>query len=371
MGANNSVPADYTVPAYTILAIDVVLTTAAVVGRTASRRLLKTSPAVDDYLCYFAFIANLGLLLSGLLLTAFGAVDLEDVSVQSVKEQIFVTNTTLSFAVIYIVAITLVKLSILFLYHRTFTVREKWFRYCWWILMAFTILWTLACLILLALQETGELPRYAFGRIVVPTTGIFNAFSDMLLMLLPIVMVSRLKMRRKQKIALISIFCISGIASIVSLVRGTIYFYNRGHRLNLAYMNYLDIVLTATESSAGLMCACLPLTKPLVIRFTKWLQRLHGLDTNHHGWTTVSHSGNIKEKNKGITRVDDYSVQLLRASDPALSQMGALNGDFMNVDMPWQSVGPYQTNAFCESNAHKGTPEECVEKWEVQTTWGL
>lgn len=83
----------------------------------------------------------------------------------------------------------------------------------------------------------------------------------------------------------------------------------------------------------------------------------------------MSHTGN--EKSKGITRVDDYSVQLLRASDPALSQMGALNGDFMNVDMPWQSVGPYQTNAFCESNAQRGTPEECVEKWEVQTTWGL
>ena len=58
MGANNSVPADYSVPAYTILAIDVVLTTAAVTGRTASHRLLKTLPATDDYLCYFAFVSS-------------------------------------------------------------------------------------------------------------------------------------------------------------------------------------------------------------------------------------------------------------------------------------------------------------------------
>lgn len=57
MGANNSIPADYSVPAYTILAIDVVLTTAAVIGRTASRRLLKTTPTTDDYLCYFAFVS--------------------------------------------------------------------------------------------------------------------------------------------------------------------------------------------------------------------------------------------------------------------------------------------------------------------------
>lgn len=78
-------------------------------------------------------------------------------------------------------------------------------------MISFTILWTLACLILLALQETGQLPKYDFGRIAVPTTGIINALSDMLLMLLPVVMVSRLKMRRNQKIALVSIFCISGM----------------------------------------------------------------------------------------------------------------------------------------------------------------
>lgn len=91
-------------------------------------------------------------------------------------------------------------------------------------------------------------------------------------------------------------------------------------------MNYLDIVLTATESSAGLMCACLPLTKPLVIRFTRWLQSMHGLDTKHQGWTTYSQSGTGEGRKKGIVRVDDYSVQLLRASDPALSQIGTLNG---------------------------------------------
>jgi hypothetical protein len=136
-------------------------------------------------------------------------------------------------------------------------------------------------------------------------------------------------------------------------------------------MNYLDIVLTATESSAGLMYACLPLTKPLVIRFTRWLQRMHGLDTKHQGWTTYSQSGTGEGRNKGIIRVDDYSVQLLRASDPALSQIGVLNGDFTNVDMPWQSVGPYQTNAFYEANARRGTHKGCVEKWEVQTTWEL
>jgi hypothetical protein len=135
-------------------------------------------------------------------------------------------------------------------------------------------------------------------------------------------------------------------------------------------MNYLEIVLTATESSAGLMCACLPLTKPLVIRFTRWLQRMHGLDTKHQGWTTYSQSGTGEGRNKSIIRVDDYSVQLLMASDPALSQIGALNG-LHERGYAVESVEPYQTNAFCEANARRGTQEGCVEKWEVQTTWEL
>lgn len=133
-------------------------------------------------------------------------------------------------------------------------------------------------------------------------------------------------------------------------------------------MIFLDIVLTSTESSTGIMCVCLPLTKPLAIRFTRWLQRKRGIDTQDHGWSTVSDTG--IEKQKGITRVDDYSVQLLRASDPVLGQMEGPNGDFMHLDRPWQSVGPYQTSAFCEANLQIETPEEHEENWEAQTDWG-
>jgi hypothetical protein len=105
-------------------------------------------------------------------------------------------------------------------------------------------------------------------------------------------------------------------ASIVSIVRGTIFFINRDHKLNEAYSNYLDIILTATEASAGLMCACLPLTKPLVVRITRRIQRLRGVDTEHHGWTTMeSRSFGTPAKpgptDRTMTKADDYDIQLL------------------------------------------------------------
>jgi hypothetical protein len=73
------------------------------------------------------------------------------------------------------------------------------------------MLWTAACITLLALQETGRMPRHGFMRLGISTTGIVNGFSDMLLMILPAVMVYRLKLQKKQKIALISIFGLGGV----------------------------------------------------------------------------------------------------------------------------------------------------------------
>jgi hypothetical protein len=59
MGANSSVSADYSAAAYAILTIDIVLTTAAVLGRTASQKMMNTTLAFDDYLCYLAYVRSL------------------------------------------------------------------------------------------------------------------------------------------------------------------------------------------------------------------------------------------------------------------------------------------------------------------------
>jgi hypothetical protein len=64
MGANSAVPANYGAAAYTLLVVYVVLSILLVAGRTASRKLMKATPAVDDYLCYLAFVSLLMSLLS-------------------------------------------------------------------------------------------------------------------------------------------------------------------------------------------------------------------------------------------------------------------------------------------------------------------
>jgi cytochrome bd-type quinol oxidase subunit 2 len=144
-------------------------------------------------------------------LTAFGAFDLDRVQAEDQGGRHFVYTTTLAIAILYILAITFIKLSILSFYRRTFTIRETWFRWCWALLLVLVMLWTLACILLLALQETGNMPHNGFMRLGISTTGLVNGFSDIFLMILPAVMVSRLKLQKRQKIAMISIFGIAGM----------------------------------------------------------------------------------------------------------------------------------------------------------------
>lgn len=153
--------------------------------------------------------------MSGLLLTSFGTLNLGDVSIQSEKERRFVKSAYDSLAITYIFAITSVKLSILFFYRRIFTMFEKWFRWCWWLLLSLILIWTAACIVLFALQVAGNLPKIGFSRLGISTTGIINALSDILLLVLPAVMISRMKLQTKQRIALISIFSIGGMYVIL------------------------------------------------------------------------------------------------------------------------------------------------------------
>lgn len=56
MGANNSSLADYDTTTYVLLSLHAFLTTAAVVGRMMSRRLMKAVVSTDDHFAYAAHV---------------------------------------------------------------------------------------------------------------------------------------------------------------------------------------------------------------------------------------------------------------------------------------------------------------------------
>jgi hypothetical protein len=114
---------------------------------------------------------------------------------------------------LYTFAIISVKVSVLLLYRRIFTLHEKWFQICWWA----NLILLVPCYITTALTLTGlqvsmsnskkwgpnNLSRY--GSLVL---GIVNAVSDMAVLMLPVAMVWRLIMSKRERVAIVGIFAL-------------------------------------------------------------------------------------------------------------------------------------------------------------------
>jgi hypothetical protein len=114
-------------------------------------------------------------------------------------------------AALYIFDITLIKCSILFMYRRTFTMITAWFRNAWWGILTLTLLWTITCIVLLALQGTNNLPKHGFSRLGISITGLVNALTDWLILGLPLYVVFQMKLQKKQRLALVSIFMVGSM----------------------------------------------------------------------------------------------------------------------------------------------------------------
>jgi hypothetical protein len=144
-------------------------------------------------------------------LTTTGSFDFEVFTYQTEASwSRFVTEYN-SLASLYILTMTSIKLSILFLYRRTFTLHDAWFRWCWWTLLTLVILWTVTCSLLLALVVAGKTQAYEFPRLAIAATGVINTFLDVLFLILLGLMIARMKLQKNQKVALVIIFGMGGL----------------------------------------------------------------------------------------------------------------------------------------------------------------
>ncbi|KAF2026972.1 hypothetical protein EK21DRAFT_91974 [Setomelanomma holmii] len=232
---------------------------------------------------------------------------------------------SVALGVLYTLAIITVKISVLFLYRRIFTVNIRWFQIGWW--ANFVLLmpcYTVFTFTLLGLQVErglafGKNPLSKYGSLI---SGSLNAFSDLSVLILPIGMVSTLLLPRREKAAILGIFSLGLIATSISIMRTARFQIKREHKWNAAYSFYNDMILTSAECSVGLMCVCLMVVKPILratrdfaITSTRSLLSF-GSGSGSHGRSTGSsvRSDNISLQSRrppkdGITAVYEYDVQ--------------------------------------------------------------
>ncbi|KAK3358071.1 hypothetical protein B0T25DRAFT_176443 [Lasiosphaeria hispida] len=171
----------------------------------------------------------------------------------------------------YKTSINLTKCSILLLYIRLFG-NVRWIKWVCWFLVISVGMYCVASVVATVFQ-CDPVPR-AFNKLI-PGVCInnatfwyanagFNIATDVIILLIPMPLVWQLQIPRIQKAALIVVFALGGFVVITSCLRMT--------TINIAATSpdsTFDIsstMWTMIEMNVAIVCACLPMVRPLLVK---------------------------------------------------------------------------------------------------------
>ncbi|KAI1073698.1 hypothetical protein F5B20DRAFT_586971 [Whalleya microplaca] len=180
---------------------------------------------------------------------------------------------------LFSLAITLIKLSILTFYRELFAISKTFQRWNW-AASALCIIWLIVvtfcnvfqCSPPSALWEHLGSTEYcmASGPLWLGYE-LTNFFLDILVLVLPVVMVHRLKLRTAQKWSVASIFLLGGLVCVASIIR-MVYIWNPNapDTVQISQVQLLSTIQLGT----AVLCACLPTYGPLLQVARKAMNRM-------------------------------------------------------------------------------------------------
>ncbi|MCJ1380706.1 hypothetical protein MMC17_003814 [Xylographa soralifera] len=317
---------------YASSVIMAVVTTIAVVLRLLCRRKLNAKVTLDDYCIMFALVLIYGLCADQIVCVHFGAG--RHAIVVPIPQQVHLLQTIWAFELIYATATTVIKGSILLLYRRMFptTATSVAWRAAWFFVMAWVILWFIGCGLAAAFQCTPV--SFYWNQVAGDTSGFcineysflagnaaLNITSDIMILLLPMPIVWRLHIKKSQKLAISAIFFLGGFVCFASIIRYT--YLNEVIPVDVTYTDYPAGIWSVVEVSIGLVCACLPVMRPLLQRLVPgWLTTLaDSFDKKSFSWNSPYTPQRANAK-PGRTSVSSARPTLAKPEPVKLSRMG-------------------------------------------------
>ncbi|BCS22383.1 uncharacterized protein APUU_30608S [Aspergillus puulaauensis] len=267
--ADKVVDIDYRIWIGTV--VTVVPATIAVALRFVSRHIAKAGYWWDDWAIVASLIVNWGMAATRwaqVLVYGFGK-HREDNPVENV---VGYQKSFMAIQLVYFTNAVLTKASLLLLYQRIFGI-VKTFRYALWTSWVLILSYFVACVI--ASIAGCKPPSYLWDRFRNPDTpggcfdevaffrwnGLANMLLDVLMLVLPLPMVWRMRMSRRQKFLLTGIFLMGSFVCIVSLLR--IVSFDAADRRDPTYTQIPSSTWSSVEQGTGIVCACLPTLRPL------------------------------------------------------------------------------------------------------------
>ncbi|KAI4224638.1 MAG: hypothetical protein L6R36_004513 [Xanthoria steineri] len=229
----------------------------------------------------------------------------------------FGTNVLRTF--LYVVGITLAKLSLLFFLYRIFRVDSK-FRIASWIIGAVLLIWSAITLLLkifacrpvrasfdlhLYMQPSTTCPIKTY--VITNIHGFCNIFTDFAILILPIPMVWKLHVTPRKKAGLAAVFATGLFICAVAIVRQYI-LYNTSQTGDGYHATRIKVWMSL-EFSFSILVATLPTLTPLFKKLSilsTWLPTLRSRITRSNRSTSkgikISGSGGPDDQDLDIER---------------------------------------------------------------------
>ncbi|KAH7354845.1 hypothetical protein BKA65DRAFT_548927 [Rhexocercosporidium sp. MPI-PUGE-AT-0058] len=216
----------------------------------------------------------------------------------------------------YNLSLTCIKASVILQYLRVFVGTP--IRYWCWASIALSMVYGVVTVVTSIFTCTPISAFWTFRGKCIDRRAIwffnagFNIITDIIILVLPMPVLSSLRLPLKQKIVLMFIFALGGFVCLVSILRlHSMYIVSKSDDVTWDGAN--TAIWSNIEVMTGIICASMPATKALVSRFFP-----HFLSTNHSRQATFPSQG----------RSHNFRSAL---SEPAVVQLTHINGDHKTV----------------------------------------
>ncbi|KAK6535262.1 hypothetical protein TWF694_001730 [Orbilia ellipsospora] len=263
----------------TVLATTIVFLVLAFVSvalRIIARGFIARKMRIDDYLILIGFVLSFGMCLSIVQGVNYGfgrhsSTIPYSMALEKQKYQY-------AFTLLFNPAIAVTKVSILAFYLLVFKVQKHFRRFCW-VTMAVVIIAGLSLTLLLAfrchpigLVFDPESNRQPFPGCIGTVRIYFasapvNILEDLAIIVLPIPVLTSLRLPARQKAILLVVFSLGLFDIVVGMIRIHYFQLTETQALDFDYNAAYSFMWAAIEVNVGIVCASIPMTKPLISRF--------------------------------------------------------------------------------------------------------
>ncbi|KAF2823678.1 hypothetical protein CC86DRAFT_327513 [Ophiobolus disseminans] len=247
--------------------------------RFKARRLVKQPLQTDDWLALVALIFAYGftaIVLTGSRMGNLGGhMEFDEMGIPQIGPWYkYFAITNYAMIIVWNACVGITKLSIAFLYKRIFGTRG--FNMISWATIGLLVAWTIAFVLVgifpcspISDGWTTEVTTNCINAPATYTAGVAsNIGLDIIILVIPIHQVWKLHMPLRRKIGVAMIFALGSFVIITGIIRLVLLINAFGALENpmwrdITYEYSPPMLWTIVELNLGVMCACLPLMRPV------------------------------------------------------------------------------------------------------------